>query len=425
MRCVSPDPPHDPRTTAIRLCQTLHRAGHVAYLAGGCVRDALLGLSPKDYDVATDATPQRVRELWPRSRYVGEAFGVVLVYDGHHEHRVEVECATFRSDAEYRDGRRPETVTFTDARHDAQRRDFTINGLFIEPPHDTNPHETHQAELFAPSRVIDYVQGQQDLRDKRIRAIGDASQRFGEDYLRMLRAVRFAARLDFEIEAHTADAIRQHAPLIRKIARERIGDEVRRTLTGPRPGVAATWLRDLQLDSGIFETTIHAGKAEPLHAASPTTDYATRVALWTQHLEPCPAVKSLKACLSLTNDEARDLNATLHAFEQRDHVLAGRVALQKRWLSQPRAAQALLYWAAAGIDLQGIQDTQEIQKRLAHDGIGLAPPPLVTGYELIRAGLRPGPDFKARLDAAYDAQLEGEVTTAIHALDFALAAPPP
>src|SRR5438067_13328797 len=159
----------------------LREAGHVAYFAGGCVRDVLLGLEPKDYDVATDAHPQKVRSLFRSTAAVGQAFGVILVRLG----KSVVEVATFRSDGRYVDGRRPEDVRFTTAEEDAKRRDFTINGLFFDPLED---------------RVIDYVGGQEDLTARRLRAIGDPWQRFEEDHLRLLRAVRFAARFDLEIE---------------------------------------------------------------------------------------------------------------------------------------------------------------------------------------------------------------------------------
>ncbi len=211
-----------PRDAAVKIVGMLQEAGYVAYLAGGCVRDALLGYHPKDYDVATDAKPDAVRGLFPKSRYVGEAFGVVQVrVPGYRHHPVEV--ATFRTEWGYQDGRRPTSVHFTDAQHDAQRRDFTINGLFEDPLAEGDDQ-----------RIIDFVGGQRDLRAGVVRAIGDPAQRFDEDYLRMLRAVRFATRLGFEIEPATADAIRPLAPKLAAISRERIGQELRWMLTPSR-----------------------------------------------------------------------------------------------------------------------------------------------------------------------------------------------
>ena len=176
------------REDAARVVEELRAGGHVAYFAGGCVRDMLLGLEPKDFDVATDAPPERVRKLFRNSQAVGAAFGVILVRTGGSS----VEVATFRSDGAYLDGRHPEHVRFTTAEEDARRRDFTINGLFFDP---------------ISGDVIDYVGGREDLAARWIRAIGEPGARFAEDHLRMLRAIRFAARFDFAIEANTAAAI--------------------------------------------------------------------------------------------------------------------------------------------------------------------------------------------------------------------------
>ena len=185
---------------AEQVVRRLQQAGYTAYFAGGCVRDMRLGIEPVDYDVATEARPPQVVELFRHSRLVGEAFGVVLV----RLMGCDVEVATFR------DGRRPDHVDFSDARHDAHRRDFTVNGMFYDPLAD---------------RLIDYVGGQEDLRRRVIRCIGEPAQRFDEDYLRMLRAVRFAARLGWPIDPATAQAIADHAPRLARISRERIGME--------------------------------------------------------------------------------------------------------------------------------------------------------------------------------------------------------
>lgn len=189
------------RRFAKQVVEDLRAAGHEALWAGGCVRDGLLGIEPKDYDVATDAGPDRVREVFGRRRTipVGAAFGVITVLGPKPCDPIEV--ATFRTDGEYRDGRHPESVRFTTAEEDAQRRDFTINGLFYDPIEE---------------RVIDYVGGEADLGGRTVRAIGDASARFGEDKLRMLRAVRFATTFGFDIEAETLAAIRAMAGEDRK-----------------------------------------------------------------------------------------------------------------------------------------------------------------------------------------------------------------
>lgn len=200
---------------AVSIVRELRERGFEALLAGGCVRDLLLGAPPKDFDVATNAPPTEITRLFRPTRLVGQAFGVVLVK----RRGSWIEVATFRSDGTYSDGRHPDSVTFTDARHDAQRRDFTINGMFFDPLAET---------------LLDYVGGAEDLKAKRIRCIGEPRARFAEDYLRMLRAVRFAARLDFEIEYETLLAIQERAASLRKIAAERIREELDKMLAHPR-----------------------------------------------------------------------------------------------------------------------------------------------------------------------------------------------
>src|SRR5882724_1703414 len=218
----SSNKPRSFREDAEAVVRRLRDAGHVAYFAGGCVRDLLLGLEPKDYDVATDAVPQIVRSLFRNTQAVGQAFGVILVRLG----RSVIEVATFRSDGQYVDGRRPSEVRFTTAQEDAQRRDFTINGLFLDP--------------LDGDRVIDYVGGQEDLAARRLRAIGDPAARFGEDHLRLLRAVRFAARFGLEIAPATAMAIESRAGLLKGISPERIAIELREMLCPPTR--SAAWL---------------------------------------------------------------------------------------------------------------------------------------------------------------------------------------
>jgi poly(A) polymerase len=204
----------------------LKRHGFLAFFAGGCVRDALLGRAPKDLDLATDARPEDVLRLFPGSRQIGRAFPVVLVHAGEHA----IELATFRRDADYPDGRHPSQVTYSRPEEDAQRRDFTINGLFYDP---------------AVEQILDFVDGQRDLAARRIRAIGDPRRRFDEDHLRLLRAVRFAATLDFELDPNTAMAIRERAERIRRISAERIAQELTRLWTeSPRAGHALELLHD-------------------------------------------------------------------------------------------------------------------------------------------------------------------------------------
>ncbi|MEX2091892.1 MAG: CCA tRNA nucleotidyltransferase, partial [Pirellulales bacterium] len=226
---------HDPtpqRAFALEVVQELRAAGFEAFWAGGCVRDQLLGLAPKDYDVATNAKPDEIRTLFGHKRTlaIGAAFGVITVLGRRHEGQIEV--ATFRTDAEYSDGRHPDSVHFTTAEHDAQRRDFTINGLFFDP---------------VTNEVVDYVGGREDLERKLIRAIGNPRLRLSEDKLRMLRAVRFAATFHFTIEPGTLAAIQAMAAQITTVSAERIGAEVRRMLVGPNRAVALDLLRETNL----------------------------------------------------------------------------------------------------------------------------------------------------------------------------------
>src|SRR6516165_5485406 len=210
----------EPEALARQVIAKLRGAGHQAWLVGGCVRDLLLGVKPKDFDIATDARPDRIMDLFPRSGRVGAHFGVVLVRDVFDQ----VEVATFRSDHDYLDGRHPEHVRFeSDPREDVLRRDFTINGLMMDPDDGC---------------VLDYVDGQSDLKLGVIRAIGDPWARFREDHLRLMRGIRFAARLGFAIEPATMDAIRRDHALILKVSAERVRDELTRILTegGPRRG---------------------------------------------------------------------------------------------------------------------------------------------------------------------------------------------
>src|SRR5258708_592290 len=209
-----------PRELADRICATLRGSGHQAYLVGGCVRDLLLGRDPSDYDISTDARPERVQELFPRSLAVGAKFGVILVV----EDGAEIEVATFRSDIGYSDGRHPDHVAYTDsAREDVRRRDFTINGLLMDP---------------ATREVLDFVDGRVDLRAGVVRAIGDPRARFAEDKLRMMRAVRFAARFGFQIEPQTLAAAQALAPHVTHVSPERLREELTKLLTegAARPG---------------------------------------------------------------------------------------------------------------------------------------------------------------------------------------------
>jgi len=221
------------REIAVDIIRHLQNAGHEAYLVGGCVRDELRKVVPQDYDIASSARPNEVEELFTKTIGVGKQFGVILVVEKDHQ----FEVATFRSDAEYMDGRRPTSVTFSDAKADAKRRDFTINGLFLDPITDT---------------LHDWVGGQADLVTKQLRTIGKPKERFGEDHLRLLRAVRFAAQLDFEIEPETFDAVRELAEKIRAVSAERIRDELIKLFCPPHAARGLDLLRDSNLMAHIL-----------------------------------------------------------------------------------------------------------------------------------------------------------------------------
>lgn len=417
-------PADSARDAAIRIIQTLREHGHTAYLAGGCVRDALLGKQPKDYDVATDATPDTVQHLFPKSAAVGAAFGVVIVYTPAPPgtHRWVTEVATFRAESTYSDGRRPDAVRFTTAEEDAKRRDFTINGLFADP-------RPAHAPADQPDRIIDFIEGQPDLKAGIIRAIGDPSERFGEDYLRMLRAVRFAARLGFVIEPRTSAALRANARYLGQISRERIGQEVLAMLAGPRPALAVRLLQEHKLDG----PTLNEDPAEPMLTVSdklgPDAQPPARLVAWMidRHgldKPPKRAIDRWRKALSLSNDHRDEIGRLFDLLERIGQWGGLTVAQRKRLAAHPTWPQALLVREACAGDADRLN--HEVQQ-LSADGIGLTPPPLLTGEDLIAQGLEPGPRFKTLLDQAYDAQLEGKLTShhdAIHWLTRQTGDPP-
>ncbi|MEM6853358.1 MAG: CCA tRNA nucleotidyltransferase [Planctomycetota bacterium] len=399
------------RDAAVQIIQTLREAGHVAYLAGGCVRDRLLGLSPKDHDVATDAPPDVVQKLFRRSQPVGEAFGVVLVYPDQRNRRAKnaggLEVATFRTEGVYSDGRHPDQVEFSDAKHDAQRRDFTINGLFEDPLHDAHPNPEADAD-----GVIDYVGGRADLEAKTLRAIGDPDRRFGEDYLRMLRAVRFTTRLGFALDPATAQAVRNLAKFLGQISRERIGGELQLMLTSPHFTAAADLLQQLRLDGPTLNED-HLDAALPtLRKLSPDARYAAKLAAWMidRHQFPLSAspaelVTRWRQALCLSNYDSQTVRSILRQSLAALVWVDMPIAQRKRWLASPVTEDAI-YLLRAMEKSDPIETDASI---LANDGIGISPPPIIDGSDLISFGITPGPVFKNLLDSAYDQQLEGKL----------------
>jgi len=424
------------RDDAVAVVRRLREAEHIAYFAGGCVRDELLGLAAADYDVATDAPPDVVRGMFSRTQAVGAAFGVVLVRVGESV----IEVATFRSDGKYSDGRRPDSVRFTTAEEDAQRRDFTINGLFFDP---------------IESRLIDYVGGREDLAARRLRAIGAAQKRFEEDHLRLLRAVRFAARFDLEIDAATAAAIREAAPQLKAISPERIAAELRLMLTPVTRGRAWELLWDLKLGGVIFRMVALRDEKEKDPHPSPLPEYRERgkeersifpavssgeaiefgLALAAAVVEVLESpdrrelfekaevrrlVNAMRKTLKISNEESDAMDGTLAGLAPLLADEAPRLAVKKRFLARPTAnlsRRLILALAKTGAMADRIAALEDEFKQL--EKAEFAPLPLITGEDLTAAHFMPGPQFKRILDSVYDAQLEGRISSRDQAMDLA------
>ena len=416
------------REDALAVVKRLREAGHVAYFAGGCVRDMLLGLEPKDYDVATDATPDRVRKLFTNTQAVGAAFGVILV----RHRRSQIEVATFRSDVNYVDGRRPEKVVFTTAEEDAKRRDFTINGLFYDPIED---------------KVIDFVGGQQDLKNKVLRAIGDPEQRFAEDYLRLLRAIRFAARFDLRIDDATSHAMRNRETQLIRISPERVAEELRAMLGPPTRERAWTLLRSYHFLRHIFRESHHRQELGPGHGTSEILGQtapgqpipfglalaaAALAYLWPReggsdirdlcaHASVKRISQTLRRNLRISNDEADVLECTLLGVGMTLQDEFPGIAKLKRFLARPTeplTRELLLALSRSGLHVERIQHLLSVLIQL--EQTDFAPPPLITGDDLTAAGLTPGPVFRRVLDAVYDAQLEDRVKTKEQGMELAV-----
>ncbi len=390
-----------PRDAAVETVKALRTRKFKAYFAGGCVRDELLGLHPTDYDIATDATPDDITAIFKRTAAVGAAFGVMLVRD----FGPTIEVATFRTDGTYTDTRRPDSVTFTTAKHDAERRDFTINAMFLDPlAPNTQGHQ-----------IIDYVGGRDDLNNRILRAVGDPDDRLKEDHLRALRAIRFAARFGLTIEPLTLDAICAHASELAGVSVERIGDEVRRMMAHPTRPKAAELIQLCTLDSAIFSGHSITPKLRALTSMPNDTTAPTALAAWAydRHgdavLTTAGARKlNWRKKLNLSNAESDQFIATLSIAGLFIHQWSMMpTAERKRLASRPHAKDALLLaesikptnWPSPRTDIQA----------LASDGIGLNPDPLITGQTLIEMGANPAPHFQTILETIYNAQLEGRI----------------
>jgi poly(A) polymerase len=430
------------RAFAREIVERLRQAGYQALWAGGCVRDIILGQTPADYDVATSATPEQVMAVLPyRAVTVGISFGVVRV---RHPRRpaAEVEIATFRSDGAYVDGRRPESVVFSSPELDAARRDFTINGMFLDPLND---------------ELIDYVGGHADLQNRLLRAIGDPEARFREDKLRVLRAIRLSARFQFQIEPATLAAIKAMASQVVSVSRERIAQELGKMLVHERraqamelaldTGLVAAILPDLLPLKGSFEGT-------PIE---PEGDLWDHVMLALTFLPANPSVTL--AWAALLHDVGKPLTRAVehgryryHHHEQVGAQVSDRIGQDLklsnadreriRWLveyqqslgeaSKLRESKLKRILAHPGIDdllslhraiaLASTGDTQQIdfcEHYLKVEPAGpINPPPLITGHDLVRLGLKPGVQFATILEQVREAQLEGQIQTKMDALDW-------
>lgn len=418
----------------------LTNAGHTTYFAGGCVRDALLGKQPKDYDVATSATPDQVAELFPHSDMIGAHFGVVLIK--HKEHPVEV--ATFRTDGSYEDSRRPDNVTFSSPKEDAQRRDFTINGLFKD---------------CLSNEIIDHTEGHKDLELKLIRAIGNPQKRFQEDALRLLRAVRFTTVLDFTIEENTFKAIQENAALLNEISPERIRDEFSRIIVHKNRSRGL----DILTKTGLIEqflpevkTLIGCEQPPQWHPEGDVYTH-TRIALDLLHddapLTLCLAVllhdiakpptqtfdeadgrirfnghdklgadmsREILRRLRYSNEIIDDVSEMVNRHMQFMNVQDMRTAKLKRFMARPTFTQELELHRVDCSSSNGFTDNFDFLhlKLEEFSKAPLLPKPFITGNDLIERNLKPGPDFKKILTDAQTEQLEGQLTSREEALQW-------
>jgi poly(A) polymerase len=452
---------------ALAIVRRLREAGHQAYFAGGCVRDLLLGIAPKDYDIATSANPGEIVELFPNQKTftVGAHFGVVLVCTAQAgETEIATEVATFRSDGAYSDGRRPDAVRFSsDAREDVQRRDFTINGMLLDPI-------AYEATGDLGAAVLDYVGGRDDLARGVIRAIGDPKLRYAEDKLRMLRAVRFAARLNFHLDV---SGIRCKAAEINQVSAERIRDELTRILTegGARRGFEL--LYQLGLLARILPEVVRLRGVNQSPQYHPEGDVWTHTMLMLEQLGPAtdaplpsreasrtvrstlawgallhdigkpatyqppnPAIpgdrihfnghvevgariaEEILARLRFSNDDTEQIVALVKNHMRFGDILRMKQSTLKRFLRLPRFEEHLALHRLDASSSHGDLTLYNFARAQyeAEPAEQHRPAPLLTGSDLIAAGYRPSPQFKAMLAMAEDAQLEGTVTTREQAL---------
>jgi poly(A) polymerase len=441
----------NPRYKAAReIVVSLRAAGHQAFFAGGCVRDLLLGIQPKDFDVATSATPDVVMEMFAKTYSVGAHFGVVLVCTPDGEGgEIATEVATFRHDGAYSDGRRPDAVRFSsDPREDVLRRDFTINGMLLDPI-------VFDETGDAAGATLDFVNGREDLATGVLRAIGEPALRFAEDKLRTLRGVRFAARLGLAIEPRTMAAIRATAPEIGQVSYERVRDELTLMLTEGHARRAFELLDETSLLSQVLPEVVKMHGVEQPPQFHPEGDVWVHTMLLLEKLQPGvsstlawgallhdigkPATfrppdpnkpgdrirfdghvevgvriaEEILGRLRFSNEDTEQIVALVKNHMRFGDIMQMRESTLKRFLRLPKFGEHLaLHWMDASSAHGDLRLYEFAKERFEATPVEtMSPKLLVTGRELIAAGYRPGPQFKAMLEAAEDAQLEGRVTT--------------
>lgn len=373
--------------SAQKIATTLINNGHQAVIAGGAIRDLLLGKTPKDFDIATSAEPKEVLGCFKKTQKVGIAFGVVLV----HDFGEAIEVATFRKDGEYQDGRRPESVEFCDAEQDAQRRDFTVNGLFYD---------------FAKKTIIDYVGGLEDLENKTIRAIRNPRERFEEDYLRMIRAIRFAVVLNFNIEPKTFEAIQENSEQITKIAADRIHVELRKTFS-KNCDMALNLLDQSQLAKHLFPYTEKT--SFDLNSYPVDGDFIACLALYLTKFEDHKQLNSVLQDLRCTNDEKRDIRNLLKFHKLFSQFNCLKEHEQKKCIRSNPIQRSLYFASRIGVSQNEVSKIHDNSEKW--DKKDLFPPHLPTGKELIQRGLKPGPKMGNFLENLENDLLDGKLKT--------------
>ena len=428
------------KAAAIDIIGKLQDKGHIAYLAGGCVRDMLRGETPKDYDIATSALPEEITSIFTKTREVGVHFGVVIVIVNNQAFDV----ATFRNDGSYKDGRHPEEVTFSTPQDDTARRDFTVNGIFFDP---------------ISEKYIDFVEGKSDIDKKVIRAIGEPNLRFQEDHLRLLRAIRFAARFDYEIEAETWNSIKSNASGISKISKERIRDELTKILLNENRVLGF----DLLVESGLMEHIIpeilQLKGCEQPPQFHPEGDVFVHTRLMLSLLKDAPSIELVLSVLlhdigkpatysfdeeadrirfnghdklgaEMSEQILRDLKFSNSIIEDVVQMVANHMTFKdvqkmrqsklKRFMSRSTFNDEIELHRVDCLGSWGGLDNYDFlnKKVVEFANEPIIPQPLLTGKDLIELGWSPGPDLGQTLNSVQDMQLEGKLNSKDEALDW-------